>query len=379
MQYIYIQDEDSLSTYCFQAAQAKFLAIDTEFVRTRTLYPRLGLLQVYDGNQLALIDPIAIKNLSSFWALLNDPKLLKVLHACSEDLEVFLTQANCKPENMLDSQIAMAFLGHGLSLGYAATINHFLEIELDKSESRTDWMKRPLSKKQLDYAAADVWYLWQVTDTIVEQLKQKNWYEAAFAESQQLIEKKFSDIDSDLLFTDVKMAWQLSPEQLNRLKFLCRWRFKQAQIKDVPISFIAKDATLMLLAKRNPNSVGAMANYEGVEVLDVRHQGKAMLAVLRKAAETQPIDYPSVIQRLDDYPGYKQIFKAVKNIVNKASTVNDLTPEFLASKKQINQFLTWYWQLNHPKIELENVDVMRGWRKTIIGETMLNWVENERN
>ena len=150
MQYQLIEDEISLQKLCQQYNNAEILAIDTEFVRTRTLYPKLGLLQIFDGKQLALIDPVAISDLSPFWQLMTNENIVKVLHACSEDLEVFLTSANCKPVNLIDSQIIMSFLGHGLSMGYAAMVEHFTGIELDKSESRTDWMKRPLTQRQLD-------------------------------------------------------------------------------------------------------------------------------------------------------------------------------------------------------------------------------------
>ncbi len=156
---IYIEDSEQLHLICQRYAQAKILAIDTEFVRTRTLYPKLGLIQINDGETLALIDPVAVSDLTVFWQLLENPNIQKVLHACSEDLEVFLTAGNCRPVNLIDSQIIMAFLGHGISMGYAAMIAHYTDIELDKSESRTDWMKRPLTQKQLDYAAADVEHL----------------------------------------------------------------------------------------------------------------------------------------------------------------------------------------------------------------------------
>ncbi len=138
MQKHYIQDANSLALLCEKLSDSAVLAIDTEFVRTRTLYPKLGLLQVCNGEHLALIDPIKVQDLSPFWQLLTNAKLCKVLHACSEDLEVFLTAANCRPVNLIDSQIMMSFLGHGLSMGYAAMVKHYLDIELDKSESRTD-------------------------------------------------------------------------------------------------------------------------------------------------------------------------------------------------------------------------------------------------
>lgn len=161
MTYQYIATNAELADFCLKLENSEFLAVDTEFVRTRTYFPKLGLIQVSNGQHCALIDPIEVNDLAPFWALMSDSKILKVLHACSEDIEVFL-QEGCRPVNVLDSQIMMTFLGHGLSLGYAATVKHYLAIELDKSESRTDWTKRPLTEKQKQYAIADVIHLHEI-------------------------------------------------------------------------------------------------------------------------------------------------------------------------------------------------------------------------
>ena len=195
MQEIFVKDNQSLVELCEQLQQSEILAVDTEFVRTRTLYPKLGLLQVSNGKVIALIDPITIDDLSPFWQLLTNGNILKVLHACSEDLEVFLHSGQCKPANLIDSQIMMAFLGHGISLGYAGMVKYYLEIELDKSESRTDWTKRPLTEKQLTYAGADVEYLYQLFPTLLKDVTDSGWLEAVQQESQLMIERKFSPID----------------------------------------------------------------------------------------------------------------------------------------------------------------------------------------
>jgi ribonuclease D len=373
----YVEDHASLVVLCQKLAQADFLAIDTEFVRTRTLYPKLGLIQVNDGENLALIDPVAIDDLSPFWQLLTDEKICKVLHACSEDLEVFLTAANCRPVNLIDSQIMMSFLGHGLSMGYAAMVNHYLDIEVDKSESRTDWMKRPLSAKQLDYAQADVEYLFQLYPRIRDELEQKGWLDAAQEESDLLIEKKFTPIDESKLYRNIKLSWKLSAKQLYILQHLASWRFQQAKSRDMPIGFIAKDHTLFALAVHNPDNVAVMANLEGVEMLDVRHKGKTMLMVLKKAEQEDCGQYPEKIFRLDEYPGYKQIFKKVKNFVAEQALNAELTPENLASKKQINQFLSWHFKLHNAPEYSESIDILSGWRKTLFGEQLNLFAKND--
>lgn len=374
---IYVEDAQQLDLICQSYAQAELLAIDTEFVRTRTLYPKLGLIQINDGKTLALIDPVALSDLTPFWQLMENPNIVKVLHACSEDLEVFLTAGNCRPVNLIDSQIIMAFLGHGLSLGYAAMIAHYTGIELDKSESRTDWMKRPLTEKQLEYAQADVEHLFNILPKLMAEIEQSGWLAAAQQESELMIERKFTAIDESQMYKNIKMAWRLNPQQLYRLQQLATWRYQQAKQKDRPIGFIAKDHTLMALAQHNPDNVGAMARIEGVEQLDIRHKGRAMLFVLKQAEQEANSELPAQIIRLDEYPGYKQNFKKVKSFIALIGTETELLIENLASKKQINQFLSWYFKLNGAENNVHLVDIMQGWRKPLLGDKLLAFVEND--
>jgi ribonuclease D len=376
MHYQLIEDQNSLNKLCEQLANAKVLAIDTEFVRTRTLYAKLGLLQVCDGEQLALIDPIAIEDLTPFWALLTNENITKVLHACSEDLEVFLTAGNCKPVNLIDSQIIMSFLGHGLSLGYAAMVNHYTGIELDKSESRTDWTRRPLTEKQLVYASADVDHLFSLYPRLLTEITETGFLAYAKLETQSMIDKKFTPLDENEMYLNIKMSWRLNPKQLNTLKYLASWRFQQAKKRDLPIGFVAKDHTLMALAQGNPDSIIAMASLEGAEVIDIRHKGKAMLAVLCQAEQADVNSYPDKIDRLDDYPGYKQIFKQVKAFLVSAGKNNGLAIENIASKKQINQFLTWYLDLNDAGKSTSKVELLSSWREPLFGQPLLDFAQN---
>jgi len=377
MHYQLIEDQISLNVLCEKLAKAKVLAIDTEFVRTRTLYAKLGLLQVCDGEQLALIDPLAIGDLSPFWQLLTDAKITKVLHACSEDLEVFLTAGECKPVNLIDSQIMMSFLGHGLSLGYAAMVKHYTDIELDKSESRTDWTKRPLTEKQLTYASADVDHLFVIYPKLLAELTETGFLAFAKLETQNMIDKKFTPIDENELYLNIKMSWRLNPKQLNTLKYLAIWRYQQAKKRDLPIGFVAKDQTLMALAQSNPTSIAAMQNLEGVDSLDIRHKGKAMLVILAKADTAAISDYPEKINRLDEYPGYKQIFKKVKAFLVLAGERNGLAIENVASKKQINQFLTWQFDINGAKSSDVRVELLSTWRNELFGQPLLSFAEKD--
>lgn len=376
MHYQLIEDQQTLNQVCEEFSKAEYLAIDTEFVRTRTLYAKLGLLQICDGTRVSLIDPLAVDDLSPFWQLLTDESIIKVLHACSEDLEVFLTAGNCKPVNLIDSQIMMSFLGHGLSMGYAAMVKHFTGIELDKSESRTDWTKRPLTEKQLAYASADVDHLFSIFPKLSQALNQSGFGAFAMQETQNMIEKKFTPINENELYLNIKMNWRLNPKQLNSLKYLASWRYLQAKKRDLPIGFVAKDNTLMALAQSNPLSTSAMLALEGAEALDVRHKGKAMLSVLAQANKTPESDYPEKVSRLDEYPGYKQTFKKVKAFLVALSDKNGLTIENVASKKQINQFLSWQFKLNGAGENASKVELLSNWRSELFGKPLMEFAQN---
>lgn len=364
----FISDEQALIDICQYFSKQKVLAVDTEFVRTRTFYPKLGLIQVSDGEQVVLIDPLTIDDLTPFWELINNPDITKVLHACSEDIEIFIQQGKCNPKGVIDSQIVMSFLGHGLSLGYANMVEHYLGVSLDKSDSRTDWTKRPLSESQMEYAKADVIHLVQLFPRLMADLEKTPWQHAVMEETQLLINKKMQTVDIETLYTQVKMAWKLQPAQLNNLKFLAKWRFEQATSRDLPLSFVAKDATLTACAQYAPISIGAMARLNGVDTLDVRHRGKNILSVLRQAAKVTESDFPQRIKRIDAYPGYKQNYKKIKEFVGAASSRLDLPAENLASKKQINQFMSWYYKQNTTE---KDVELLSGWRFAIVGEALI--------
>ena len=147
MEYILVEDQITLQKMIAQCAEVEVLAIDTEFIRQRTYYPILGLFQLYTGTETYLVDPLAVEALSSLWQLLDRQPV--VLHACSEDLDVFMTVANKFPDFFHDTQIAAAFCGLGSSLGFGGLVAEFQKITLDKGESRSNWLARPLTEKQL--------------------------------------------------------------------------------------------------------------------------------------------------------------------------------------------------------------------------------------
>ena len=154
-----ITDNNALAAYCQQVANSNLLAVDTEFIRQSTLFPKLGLIQLYDGSQLALVDPLSITDWRPLQQLFAKPELIKLLHSCSEDIEALATVGITQITPLFDTQLAAELLGWGSSMGYARLVEQLSGEILDKSESRTDWLARPLSQTQLQYAANDVHFL----------------------------------------------------------------------------------------------------------------------------------------------------------------------------------------------------------------------------
>nr|WP_262021697.1 ribonuclease D [Vibrio quintilis] len=368
-----ITGSEELAAVCTQAMAHPVVMLDTEFVRIRTFHAKLGLIQLYDGETLSLIDPTRIQDMSPFVRLLQAPDVLKVLHACGEDLEVFYHEFDCTPAPMLDTQIMAAFLGYGLSTGFAALVNDVVGIELDKSESRTDWMARPLSPRQLEYAAADVFYLMPVYQHLSERLESTAWREAADEESMLQSQKRIVAPDVEKAYLNVKGAWQLKPRQLATLKLIASWRLEEAMKRDLALNFVVKEAELLTIARLGLNATKRMLA-EGIHPKFVKRSGNHICQLVRKAQELEADQYPATIVPVSDYPGYKQLFKVLKTKVNEVAEAQNLATEFVASRKQLNDLISWIWK--HQEAGNKTPDLMQGWRKPLLGETLYQMIKS---
>lgn len=249
-----ITDNEALVAICQRARQVSAVALDTEFVRTRTYYPRLGLIQLFDGETVSLIDPLTISDWTPFVALMQENSITKFLHAGSEDLEVFLHEYGMLPEPMIDTQILAAFTGRPLSSGFATVVESFIGITLDKSESRTDWLARPLTEKQCQYAAADVFYLLPVAHKLMAETEAAGQMAAALDECRLLCQRRTAQLDPQEAYREITNAWQLRPRQLAALQLMAAWRLALAREKDMAVNFVVREENLWKAARYLPGS-----------------------------------------------------------------------------------------------------------------------------
>lgn len=372
MNYQLITSDSALERACTRARACRQIALDTEFVRTRTYYPRLGLIQLFDGEFLSLIDPLTITAWQPFVELLRDQQVIKFLHAGSEDLEVFLNAFSQLPIPMLDTQILAAFTGRPLSSGFATLVAEYQQVILDKSEARTDWMARPLTEKQCTYAAADVLHLLPIALQLVAEVESAGYLAAVTDECQLLCRRRSKQLAPELAYLEISNAWQLGQRQLACLQKLAAWRLRQARERDLAVNFVVREEHLWQVARYLPTSLGELATL-GLSGPEIRYHGKMLLALVVETNTMNEADFPPQIINLVDQACYRSMFKAVKGVIQQVSEKSGLNSELLASRRQINQLLSCFWQLNPGSDESE---LLNGWRGALMGEALHHVLAN---
>ncbi|APG18523.1 ribonuclease D [Kosakonia radicincitans] len=361
-----ITTNDGLATLCEAASAFPAIALDTEFVRTRTYYPQLGLIQLFDGEHTALIDPLTITEWAPFRDLLINTQVIKYLHAGSEDLEVFLNAFGVHPQPMIDTQILAAFCGRPLSWGFAAMVEEFTGLTIDKSESRTDWLARPLTERQCDYAAADVWYLLPIADKLMAETRAAGRLEAALDECRLMMQRRQEVLAPEEAWREIGNAWQLRTRQLACLRLLADWRLRKARERDLAVNFVVREENLWAVARYMPSSMGELDSI-GLSGSEIRYHGKTLLALVAQAQALPEEELPEPLLNLMDMPGYRKAFKAIKALVQTISESHNISVELMASRRQINQLLNWHWKLK-PQNTLP--ELISGWRRELMADQL---------
>lgn len=364
--YQIIQQDAQLKQLCEQARHYSVVALDTEFERVRSYYAKLGLIQLYFGADVALIDPLTITDWQPFIALLADVNVLKILHASGEDIEIFHQQFQQIPTPMLDTQIMANFLGFPQSAGFALLAQHYLQVELDKKASRTDWLKRPLSERQLNYAAADVYYLLPIYQKMAATMASSEWKTAIQQECELFAQKRCRQISPEKAYLDIGNAWRLNRKALNNLKFLAKWRFQEGIKRNIALNFIVSSEGLVQMAIHEPVHTAQLLDL-GLHPMEIKRYGKKLLLLLEQAKRVPPEQYPDLIENISERPHYKKYLNLLHKEL-KAMLQNKVPLQLVASKKALHQFLKWYW-LGQSKQKLP--DLLCGWR-TVYGEKLLH-------
>ena len=362
----WILDDASLARHCAEWRQLPFVALDTEFMRVDTFYPIAGLLQVGDGQRAYLVDPLQVSDWAPFAALLEDPGVTKVLHSCSEDLEVFLRLTGALPQPLFDTQLAAGYLNIGFSMGYSRLVQEVLNIELPKGETRSDWLQRPLSETQVSYAAEDAQHLAELYQVLLPRLSADKlaWI---LDDGAELVANLRREVDPDELYKEAKLGWKLSRQQLAVLRALYAWREGQARARNQPRNRILREHSLWPLARFQPDNSVALARIEDMHPRTVRQDGETILRLIREAAALPPEQWPeSLPAPLPIEAG--ALLKQLRAVGQAEAERQQIAPELMLRKKSLEALL----KSGYPDGPWTLPDNLRGWRRELMGQALLD-------
>ncbi|MBT8140430.1 MAG: ribonuclease D [Gammaproteobacteria bacterium] len=355
----YIDSNAALAALCERAATLPMLALDTEFVREDTYFPKPALLQLNAGGDIYLIDPLKIDQFAAFQALLADPGIAKVMHSCSEDMEVFNKLMGDYPANLFDTQIAAALCGHGFSLGYQKLVAQLLDEHLEKTETRSKWLQRPLTDRQCHYAVDDVRWLPHLYDILQQQLHELSRKEWCSEECDRVLAQARQGIADEDQYLRLRAASRLSPEARGRLRALCAWREKLAREHNVPKGRIVSDATLLDIVERIPTSLRELGSAAKIRQSSVRRFGDSLLACLA-STDCQPLpgELPGVAERGDK--SRRELVRKMQAQTRDVAEAIGLPVEILGKKRDLEQFIE----------AREQSPIANGWRAPLLADKL---------
>lgn len=369
---IWIDQDDQLTALCANWRQQAAIAVDTEFMRSETFYPIAGLLQIGDGKGCYLVDPLAIKNLDPLRELLLDPAVTKVLHSCSEDLEVFQRWLGIVPAPLFDTQIAAAFAGLGFSLGYSSLVKQLLNTEIPKDETRSDWLQRPLSLAQLKYAALDVAHMLVVYGKLLQLLKANGRLEWVKSDCADLVAQACRAEDFSDAYQKVGFAWKLRPLELAILRELCMWREREARERDIPRNRLIKEPSLWEIARKKVQDLAQLQKIPDIPSRTLKADAETILHIVASALNSPESSWPA---RLDPPLAQSEgpLMKNLKNFVREFAEQQQIPAEVLIRKKDYEFIVRSGMKGGEYQLPLR----LQGWRFGLIGEGLLRIAQGQ--
>ncbi|WP_397449332.1 ribonuclease D [Pseudomonas sp. NA-150] len=362
----WIRDDASLAQHCVEWQSLPFVALDTEFMRVDTFYPIAALLQIGDGSRAFLIDPLLINDWAPLSALLENPAVIKVVHACSEDLEVLLRLTGSLPAPLFDTQLAAAYLNLGFSMGYSRLVQEVLGIELPKGETRSDWLQRPLSDTQISYAAEDAVHLAEVYSILQPKLSADK-HAWLLDDGAELVANLRRETDPYEVYRDAKLAWKLSRAQLGVLRELCAWREREARARNLPRNRIVREHSLWPLARTQPDNLAALAKIEDIHPKTVRQDGEFLISLIKTAASLPPDQWPPALPEPLPIEA-SAVLKNLRVIGQQYAEQLNMAPELMLRKKTLEALL----KSGYPDGPYQLPDSLRGWRRELMGQALLD-------
>lgn len=353
-----VSTDAALADLCRALDASAWIALDTEFLRERTYYARLCLIQIGTPEFVVCVDPLAIERLEPLNALLQNTRCAKVLHAARQDLEVFNDLFRVVPAPLFDTQIAAAYLGHDDQIGYAALVTAITGVTLAKAHTRADWSVRPLGAEQIQYAEDDVRYLVPVYEALHEQLGQAGRLAWVEDDCARLTEPALYAADPAEAWRRLRGGADLAVANQQMLRALAAFREKTAQARNLPRGWVLRDEVLYELARAAPQTRAELSAIPGLEEGARQRWGEDLLACIEAGQRAEP-------QRLWERtapptPEQSALGKQLMETVRTVARENELSPALLATRRDVEKMVRG----------TDPTQVLRGWRAKLIGERL---------
>lgn len=365
---MYIADQKKFEDFIERALHSSVLAIDTEFLREKTYYAKLCLIQLATDDEVAVVDPFAISDLHALAPVLENENVMKLFHAGSQDLEILLHEVGVLPRPLFDTQVAAALLGHTQQIGYAALVSAECGVTLKKTDSFTDWSRRPLSDSQLTYAADDVIYLPRMYKSMKSKLKCKGrlaWLEHDF---EEMSNPSCYVTDERNRYRRLKRVSQLSRCQLAAAREVTAWRELEAQHRNVPRKWVITDEQIVEACKREPRCIDELFMVRGLSERLSTRDARTVITLMTSAFDAPASSWPEPDRCGKSEPNVDAQLDLMTALVRLRAKENGVAFPTLASHSDLARVARGY---------RDNVDLLRGWRRVLVGGELLELLDGK--
>ncbi len=363
---MYIASQDELESFIQRARTSSLLAIDTEFLREKTYYPKLCLMQMATDDEVVIIDPFAVTDLTVLKELFLDESIVKVFHAGRQDIEIIIYDIGCVPKPIFDTQVAAALLGQTQQIGYASLVHALCGVKLKKTDSFTDWSVRPLSESQLQYAADDVIYLPQMYAAMKEKLEAKGRLEWLESDFEELSREETYVVDERDRYRKLKHYTQLSRRQMAAAREMSAWREIEARRRNVPRKWVLTDEQIVEACKREPRRIDDLFMVRGVRERLTVKDARTVIELVTSALDSAPDAWPVMPANNRSEPNVDAQVDMLMSVVRLRARENGIAVPTLASHSDLVAIARGHY---------DDVDILKGWRRELIGNELVELLE----
>ncbi|MBN2804807.1 MAG: ribonuclease D [Deltaproteobacteria bacterium] len=372
---MYLKTDIELEQFCNEAKKRGLIALDLEFIPENTYYPRLALIQVAIDSNSQLIDPLSKINLVPLYNIVSDESVIKIVHAGTQDLAILYHNCGILPKSIFDTQIACSFLNMGLQTSYGSMIQELLGITLKKAESYSDWMRRPLSKNQENYAIEDVKFLTDAYILLMEKLSEKDRFNWLKEDLHFYETADFYKTDPFLAFYKVKRRPKMSSKNILVLQHLAAWREEEAQRRNLPRKRVLSDDSLILISKITPVNQSGLENLKMPSGDNPKKYAKEIVDAVVAGLKSEKVLSEQKNIRTKTVKG-NNLFEFLYFSLKSYCLQNEISMERFAKRGEIEELCAFYEKSEELICQSK---LMQGWRGEFAGKFITKSINGEVN